>query len=124
VSAVLQGVIVAHGDLAEALASAAEEITGVRGALVPVSNRGCDREHLEARVRHAVDGRPSLVFVDLPTGSCFFAAMHGIGQLPEVRVIAGVNLSMLVDFAFHREAGLEAAVARARDVGGKAITSP
>lgn len=121
-SQVLQGIVVAHGDLAEALVHAVEEITGVRGALAPISNRGCDRHSLEARVVEAVHGQPSLVFVDLPTGSCFLAAHHGLDRLPEVRVVAGVNLSMLVDFVFHREAAIAAAERRARDVGGQAIT--
>ena len=121
-SAELRGVVVGHGELAAALVAAAEEISGVRGALEAVSNRGCDRAVLEQRVREAVGGGPALVFVDLPSGSCFFAAMRGLNGLPDAQVIAGVNLSMLVDFVFHREAGLEAAVQRARDIGGQAIT--
>jgi mannose/fructose-specific phosphotransferase system component IIA len=120
-SAPLRGVVVAHGDLAEALVHAVEEITGLQGVLVAVSNRGCDRNALEQRILDAVGGHAGLVFVDLPTGSCFFAAQHGPGRLPDVRVIAGVNLSMLVDFVFHRDAGLAAAEERARAVGGQAI---
>lgn len=121
-SEALSGVVVAHGDLAEALVSAVEEVTGVRGALVPVSNRGCDRASLEARIVAAVANQPALVFVDLPTGSCFFAARHGLADLADVRVIAGVNLSMLVDFVYHRQDGLAAAETRARTIGGQAIT--
>jgi mannose/fructose-specific phosphotransferase system component IIA len=117
----LVGVVVAHGDLAEALVHAVEEITGIGDALVAVSNRGCDRNALERRILDAVAGRPGLVFVDLPTGSCFLAARHGLGHQSDVRVIGGVNLSMLVDFVFHREAGLAAAEERARNVGGQAI---
>lgn len=121
-SEALRGVVVAHGDLAAALVSAVEEVTGIRGALVPVSNRGCDRALLEARIVAAVDAQPALVFVDLPTGSCFFAARHGMATLAQARVVAGVNLSMLVDFVYHRDAGLAAAVERARTIGGQAIS--
>lgn len=117
----LRGVVVAHGDLARALVGAAEEITGVKGVLIPVTNVDCSRQDLEARVRAAVGGEPAIVFVDLPSGSCFFATMRGLGRLPEVRVVAGVNLTMLVDFVFHREAPVEQAVARAREVGSRAI---
>jgi mannose/fructose-specific phosphotransferase system component IIA len=67
---------------------------------------------------------PALVFVDLPTGSCFFAAMKGLGRMPNVRVLAGVNLTMLVDFVFHRDASLDEALARARSVGQRAIAGP
>lgn len=120
----LRGVVVGHGDLAAALVAAAEEISGVRDVLVAVSNRHCDRVVLETRVKEAVGSGPAVVFVDLPSGSCFFAAMHGVAGVEGVQIIAGVNLSMLVDFVFHREAGLEAAVRRARDIGSKAIAGP
>src|SRR6185437_5969094 len=51
-------------DVAAALVQAAEQISGVQGALVPVSNTGCDRDTLEDRVIRAVDGKPAVVFVD------------------------------------------------------------
>ena len=54
----LRGVVVCHGRLAGALVDAAEQISGVTGALVAVSNTGCDRGTLEERVAEAVDGRP------------------------------------------------------------------
>ena len=117
----LRGVVVGHGDLAAAMVHAAEEITGVRGLLLPVSNVDCSRNDLETRVRAAVGSEPTVVFVDLPGGSCFFAAMRSLGQIENARVVAGVNLTMLVDFVFHRDIGLEEAAARAREVGGRAI---
>lgn len=117
----LRGVVVGHGDLARAMVQAAEEITGVRGALAPVTNIDCSRNDLEARVQQAVGTEPAIVFVDLPSGSCFFAAMRGLGRQAHVRVVAGVNLTMLVDFVFHRETDLDLAAARAREVGGRAI---
>ena len=54
----LRGVVVCHGKLAGALVDAAESISGVTGALVAVSNSGCDRESLEERVVQAIDGQP------------------------------------------------------------------
>jgi mannose/fructose-specific phosphotransferase system component IIA len=117
----IRGVVVGHGDLAQAMVHAAEEITGVRGLLLPVSNIDCSRNDLEARVRAAVGTEPTVVFVDLPGGSCFFAAMRGLASLDNARVVAGVNLTMLVDFVFHRDNSLEGAASRARDVGGRAI---
>ena len=55
---------------------AAEQISGVTGALVPVSNTGCDRGTLEERVagRRRTAG-PAVVFVDLASGSCLFAVL-------------------------------------------------
>jgi len=117
----LRGVVVGHGELAGAMVHAAEEITGVRGLLLPVSNVDCSRNDLEARVRAAVGTEPTVVFVDLPGGSCYFAAMRSIGKIENARVVAGVNLTMLVDFVFHRDTSLEEAAVRAREVGGRAI---
>jgi len=122
VSAELRGVVLAHGELAGAMVAAAEEISGVHDALLPVSNSGCDRARLEERLSNAIAGRQALVFVDLPSGSCFIAAMRAIGSLgPDVRVVTGTNLSMLIDFLFHRTLSLDEAATRAGDMGVRAI---
>ncbi|MGH7533188.1 MAG: PTS sugar transporter subunit IIA [Gemmatimonadales bacterium] len=120
----MRGVVAAHGALAEALVRAAESISGVTGALRPVSNEDCDRGRLEARLAEAIGPGPAVVFVDLPSGSCHFAALHRYHEDPRVRVITGVNLAMLVDFVFHRELPLEEAVAKALTAGTRAIKVP
>jgi mannose/fructose-specific phosphotransferase system component IIA len=123
-SDVLRGVVVCHGGLAKALVEAAESISGVTGVLLPVSNSGCDRDSLEKRVVEAVDGRPSVVFVDLASGSCLFAVLKRMRSLPGVKVVTGVNLAMLVDFVFHVSLTPEAAAERAIAAGTKAIRIP
>jgi len=117
----LRGVVVCHAKLAEALIEAAEQITGVRGALVPVSNTDCDRGTLEERVAQAVNGRPAVVFVDLASGSCLFAVLNRMREAAGVKVVTGVNLAMLVDFLFRRSLPASEAAARAAAAGGKAI---
>ena len=118
----LVGVVVAHGAVAEALVGAAEEISGIRGALIAVSNAGLGREALEQRVAEAVAGRRAVLFVDLPSGSCLFAAMKGLPARENVRVVTGVNLVMLLDFLFHREEEIAAAARRAAEAGARAIS--
>jgi mannose/fructose-specific phosphotransferase system component IIA len=120
----LRGVVVCHGTLAKALVEAAESISGITGVLQPVSNSGCDRDALERRVDEAVDGRPSVVFVDLASGSCLFAVLKRLRALPTVKVVTGVNLAMLVDFVFHVSLTPEAAAERAIAAGTKAIRIP
>jgi mannose/fructose-specific phosphotransferase system component IIA len=120
----LRGVVVCHGALAGALVQAAEQISGLTGALVPVSNTGCDRDTLEDRVRAAVDGHPSVVFVDLASGSCLVAVLKRLRSEQLVKVVTGVNLAMLVDFVFHRSLSPEEAAARAATAGEKSIRIP
>jgi len=117
-------VVVAHGAVGEALVKAAESISGVAGVFRHVSNTDCDRGSLEARVHEAIGGVPAVVFVDMPSGSCMFAALSRLKAEPDVRVVTGVNLAMLVDFVFHRELTPEAAAERALASGTKAIKVP
>ncbi|HLG06878.1 MAG TPA: hypothetical protein VI383_12115 [Gemmatimonadales bacterium] len=119
----LRGVVVAHGELAPALIAAAEEISGLRGALVAVSNTGLGREALEQRVMEAVAGQPAVVFVDLPSGSCLFAAMRRLASLAGVRVVTGVNLVMLLEFLFHRADPPEEVAQRAAEAGARGISA-
>lgn len=119
----LLGVVVCHGDLAAAFIGAVEQISGLAGALVPVTNSGAGREALEQRVMEAVGGRAAVVFVDLPSGSCLFASLKHLAGRPEVRVVTGVNLAMLLDFVFHREQEADAAARRAVDMGARAIAT-
>jgi mannose/fructose-specific phosphotransferase system component IIA len=120
----LLGVVVCHGALAGALVQAAEQISGLQGVLVPVSNTGCDRDTLEQRVLAAVDGRPAVVFVDLASGSCSFAVLKRLRGEPSVKVVTGVNLAMLVDFVFHRLLSPAEAASRAVAAGEKSIRIP
>jgi mannose/fructose-specific phosphotransferase system component IIA len=120
----LRGVVVCHGSLAGALTQAAEQISGISGALIPVSNSGCDREALETRVLAAVDGRPAVVFVDLASGSCLFAVLKRLRTEQWVKVVTGVNLAMLVDFVFHRSLSPAEAATRAAAAGEKSIRIP
>ena len=117
----LRGVVVAHGSVAGALVGAAEEISGIRGALVAVSNTGCDRAQLERRLEEAIGGQAAVIFVDLPSGSCLFAAMRRLPERKDLRVVSGVNLVMLLEFLFHRTEPLDAVAHRAAETGAKAI---
>lgn len=118
----LRGVVVCHGPLASALVGAVEQIAGQERVLVAVSNEGCDRASLEARVAEAVGAGPAIVFVDMASGSCLFAVLRKLRERDDIRVVTGVNLAMLIDFVFHREETVAAAAARAVEVGNKAIT--
>ncbi len=111
-----RGVIVAHGDLAGALVRVVERISGVQGALTPVTNEGCSPEELTKRVAEAVGPGPAVVFVDMASGSCGFVGRR-LAATERVAVVSGVNLPMLLDFVFHTEMDLRALAERVVEKG-------
>jgi len=120
----LRGVIVSHSAVAQALRAAVAAITGIGDALVPVSNDGCDSGALTMRLAEAIGGRPAVLFVDLPGGSCLTTSIRLARGKTDVAVVTGVNLAMLLDFVFHRELSPADAARRAAEAGGKAIRTP
>ena len=119
----LTGIVLAHAEVAAAFVSAVQAIAGNDHGLEPVSNDGCDRLALAARLDAAIAGRPSLVFADMPGGSCAFSAAKYARGHATVRVVTGVNLAMLLDFAFHRGQALDEAAARAVETGRSSVTA-
>jgi mannose/fructose-specific phosphotransferase system component IIA len=117
----LRGVVVAHGNVAEALVDAVRSITGFTDGLVPVSNTGCDRGQLDARIMQAIGETPAVVFVDMVGGSCMVSALRQLQTRDDVKVVTGVNLAMLLDFVFHRERTAAVAAEQAVATGGEAI---
>jgi mannose/fructose-specific phosphotransferase system component IIA len=120
----LLGVVFAHADVGAALVSAVRAIAGEEHGLVAVSNEGCDRAALASRLNEVIAERRAILFTDLPGGSCAFGAAAYAHEHPGVRVVTGVNLAILLDFAFHRGESLDAAAARAVETGRAAVTSP
>ncbi len=117
----IAGVIVGHANLAAALIAAVEQIAGADHGLVAVSNAGCDRESLEQRLMAAVAGQPAIVFIDMPSGSCLFAAMQRLKDAPTIRLVTGVNLAMLLEFVFQRDGELDQVAATVAEAGMRAV---
>ncbi len=119
----LVGIVLAHAEVANAFVVAVQSIAGDQHGLMAVSNTGCDRAALTARLDGAIAGRPTVVFADMAGGSCAFSAAAYAREHKSVAVVTGVNLAMLLDFAFHRDATPAAAAARASQTGKGAITA-
>ncbi|MFQ6045065.1 MAG: PTS sugar transporter subunit IIA [Gemmatimonadales bacterium] len=117
----LRGVLVSHGDVAQALAAAVHQITGETDALVPISNRNLGLERLQETVVEAIGPGPAVVFVDMPAGSCLQAVLRGVKGRTDVAVVAGVNLPMLLDFVYHRDLTAPAAAERAVATAGRSV---
>jgi len=117
----VQGILVSHGKMAEGLLDAVREITGLTEGLVTLDNLGLTPDALEARLEQLTSDQPSVVFVDLPSGSCAFVARRLRARKASVAVVCGVNLPLLLDFVFHRKLPLDDIVARLRTHVGVSI---
>jgi len=119
----LVGVVICHRGLAGALVEATAAVTGIGEGLIAVSNDGCDTSALFERIERAVAGRPAVLFVDLPGGSCRMGAGLAARGHRDIAVVSGASLPMLLDFVFHRETTPAAAATRAAEVGARGITT-
>ncbi|HRP08300.1 MAG TPA: hypothetical protein PLL69_07420 [Gemmatimonadales bacterium] len=117
----IAGVVVGHGQLAASLVDAVERIAGAGKGLTAISNTDCDRGTLENRITGAVGDGPAIVFIDMPSGSCMFAAMRRLGEMPQVRLVTGVNLAMLLEFVFNSDGELEEVARKVAAAGSGAI---
>ncbi|NIN72852.1 MAG: hypothetical protein GTO46_13185 [Gemmatimonadetes bacterium] len=115
------GILVGHGKLAEGMLDAVAGITGSREGLTPVDNASMTPETLEEHLESLIGDGPSVVFVDLPSGSCAYAARRLKYRHPGMAVVCGVNLPLLLDFVFHRNLRLEEIVERLRSHVGVSI---
>ena len=119
----VRGLVVSHASLAEGLVQSVRQIAGVDdGVLRPVSNEGCGPEALQKAVSDQTGDGPVIVFTDMPSGSCAFAARRLTVDRPDTAVVCGVNLPMLLDFVFHRDLPLPELVDRLVNKGKAAIT--
>ncbi len=117
----VHGVIVSHGTLANALLDAVKCIVGSEDGLVTVSNEGCGAQLIEERIAAVVRDSPTILFVDMPGGSCFMAAAKIQRTRDEVFVLAGVNLPMLLEFVHHLEEDIEVLADRLLKSGTSSI---
>jgi mannose PTS system EIIA component len=104
----VRGIVIAHGDMATGLIDAVKHIAGVSGDfLLPLSNRGLGPDALAQEVRRLASSEPTIVFTDLQSGSCGFAARRCVQEMPQMVVISGVNLPILLEFVMRRQLPLE-----------------
>jgi mannose PTS system EIIA component len=119
----VRGLIIAHSSLAAGLVAAVRQISGAtEDVLQPLTNEGRGPDSLVEAVEEAVGSAPAVLFTDLPSGSCAFAARKVSISRPHTAVICGVNLPVLLDFVFHREMPLPELVERLVQKGQTGIT--
>jgi PTS system mannose-specific IIA component len=121
-------VLVTHGALANALRDAMEHVVGKQASLATVCIESdaeieSQRAEIAARMKEVNTGDGVILLTDMFGGTPSNLAMSMLGQ-PDVEVIGGVNLPMLVKLAKVRgNQGLAESVQCAEAAGRKYITS-
>lgn len=117
-----RAIVAGHGDFAGGLVSAVSQITGRAHVFVALSNRGLGADEiLEAMRAHVAADGASVVFTDLPAGSCTIAARRLMRERPELVLVTGANLPTLLDYVFHAELPPNEAAERAAEKGRAAV---
>lgn len=114
--------IAGHATFAAGMLSAIEQITGRSDVFVGLTNRALSAAGVEAAMREALESSgATVVFTDLPAGSCTMAARRLQRERPDITVVVGANLATLLDFVFGNEGDVDAAARHAAEKGKAAL---
>jgi mannose/fructose/sorbose-specific phosphotransferase system IIA component len=97
----VRGIIIGHGDFARTLLTTAEQIVGKQTGVTVITNIGLSGEHLREKIEQALDQRDkqeTIIFVDLPGGSCTISCYHLLKKTKSLNIICGVNLPIILEF--------------------------
>lgn len=115
-------IIAGHASFAAGMLSAIEQITGRGDVFVGVTNRDLSAAGVEAAMRKALDDSgATVIFTDLPAGSCTMAARRLQRERPELTLVVGVNLATLIDFVFGIDGDVSQAAIHAAEKGKAAL---
>ena len=99
------GIVVTHGKLAEELIRTTELIVGAQDELYAVSGSDLCDESVIGTIRGILARREEarvIVFVDYFGGSCCINSVRAVEGESGIKVLSGVNLPILLDFATKR----------------------
>ncbi len=120
-------VLVTHGNLAKEFVAAMEHVVGPQKNVAAVCIGPDDdmenrRSDIETAAQNVDDGDGVVLLTDMFGGTPSNLAISLMGK-PNIEVIAGINLPMLIKLATLRKtAGLSEAVDRAQEAGRKYIS--
>lgn len=102
----VRGIIIGHGTFAEAMVVTAEKIVGEQPDIEVISNEGFSCETLSKQIVQVLDKKKeadTVIFLDLPGGSCTISCYSVLKNHRDLNIISGVNLPMLLEFFILRE---------------------
>jgi len=117
-----RAIVAGHGDFADGLVSAVQQITGRGTVFRSISARELSGTALDALLLKSIDETGvRVIFTDMQAGSCSMASRRVLRDRPDVVVVAGANLPMLLDFVFADKLPAIEAARHALDRGREAI---
>ena len=117
-------IVAAHGNLAAGFVSAVEQITGRGELFLPMTNAGLGAADIERAILELVDTRGiNVIFTDLPAGSCTIAARRVQAARPNVVLVTGASLPLLLDFMSHEELSPAEAASHAVERAVRSLTA-
>ena len=118
-----RAIVAGHGGFADGLVSAVQQITGRGDVFRAISARDLSGTDLDTLLRRTLaETRVDVVFTDLQAGSCSMATRRVLKDRPEVLLVAGANLPMLLDFVFAEGRPAPEAARHAAERGRTSIT--
>ena len=95
----VRALVAGHADFAAGLISAVEAVTGRGEMLDPIVVKGLCGDDIQQLLAERLRATGALViFTDLQAGSCTMAARKVLRENPQVLLVSGANLPMLLDF--------------------------
>jgi PTS system N-acetylgalactosamine-specific IIA component len=117
-SSAARAVVAGHGTFAAGLISAVDQITGLGHLFTAVSNTGMAPAAIDGIIREALAASgATVVFTDLPAGSCTMTVRRLARTEPGITIVTGVTLPTLLAFALG--ASVEEAVAKGHEALGR-----
>ena len=117
-----RAIVAGHGEFAAGLVSAVQQITGRGDVFRAISARDLSGADLDALLRRTLEETGvTVVFTDLQAGSCSMATRRVLRDRPDVLLVAGANLPMLLDFVFAENVPAMEAARHALERGRAAI---
>ncbi len=95
-----RAIVAGHGTFAAGIVSAVEQIAGRADRFVALSNAGLESGAIESLLREAIATHgATLIFTDLPAGSCTIAARRIQRDQPDLVLVTGAALPTILSYA-------------------------
>lgn len=118
----VRAIVAGHGDFANGMISAVDQITGRGNVFLAMTNRDLGVDDITRHLEELLDQTGAgVVFTDLPAGSCTVAARRVQRTRTDLVVVTAISLPVLLDFVFQGDVNAADAARHAVEKGHGAL---